>query len=81
MSRMKNGSPALSSRFICLKCKKNNLVGAGIQRGKQREKYHVKDLFCINCKERTKNIEVRYKDDENDIFAYGMQIRKNYYKQ
>ena len=59
---MRMGNPQKASRFICCKCKQMNRVGEGIQRKYGREKGHVKDLYCLNCDEVTKNVEVRYCD-------------------
>lgn len=57
------------SRFICLQCECENHVGEYIQRPIQREKYHIKDLYCIYCKDTTKNIEVRSCDTYEKVQA------------
>ena len=62
MCRLKYGNPKKKSRFICLKHCGENLVGLGIQRSKQRERKHIKDLYCLQCGEVVKNLEVRYCD-------------------
>lgn len=80
--KWKNGNPKKSSRFICLHCLEENRVGLGIQRrGKQREKDHIKDLFCINCNTVTKNLEVRYCDDFTEEVIRAMEIQNDYYSE
>ena len=80
MSRYKNGNPKRSSRFICLCCLQENLIGQGIQRiNGQREKNHKKNLYCVICNKRTVNLEVRNMDDFNDKMMYAKKIRSNYY--
>lgn len=74
----------MSSRFICLKCMQLNPCGSGIQRGgHQREKYHIKDLMCLHCKdiEATKNIEIRWCDTYDDVYKKAMEIRNDYYEE
>lgn len=77
------GNPKKKSRFICCKCMKENLVGAGIQRGgHQREKNHVKDLLCLNspCNgETTKNLEIRYCDDFLEMLSKVPELHTKYY--
>ena len=80
---MNIGNPKRASQFICLKCMKINQLGSGIQRGgHQREKYHIKDLLCLTCKdmETTKNIEIRWCDNYEDVYEKAMEIRSNYYE-
>lgn len=48
MRRRRSNKPKRKSRFICIRCMKENMVGSGIQRSNQREKEHIKDLTCIN---------------------------------
>ena len=80
MSRYKNGNPKYKSRFICMKCMKENQIGTGIQRTHgQREKAHIKDLYCLNCKEITKSYEVRYMDDIDEAWECAEEIRSQYY--
>lgn len=60
------GNPKKKSRFFCLHCMKENYLASGIQRKKQREKWHIKDITCLNqgCQGMiTKNLEIRYCDD------------------
>ncbi len=82
MCRCKMGNPKKKSRFICLKCCKENLVGIGIQRSNQREKGHIKDLTCINrgCDgEITKNLEVRYCDNFHEMMLKAEELHREYY--
>ena len=61
-----------------------NPCGSGIQRGgHQREKYHIKDLMCLNCKDEdiTKNIEVRWCDNYDEIYKKAVEIRSRYYQE
>ena len=34
---------------FCIRCEKQNHILDGIQRIKQREKYHIKDCLCLTC--------------------------------
>lgn len=80
--RYKNGDPKKASRFICLRCLQENKIGLGIQRrGKQREKNHVKSMWCIHCQEfdATYNLEVRYCDTFDDKMKQAVKIRSKYY--
>ena len=52
----------------------------GIQRGNQREKGHVKDLYCLQCGEVTKNLEVRYCDDLNEMMIEAEKLHNQYYE-
>ncbi len=80
MSRYKNGNPKKQSRFICLHCLKENMIGTGLQRlDRQREKGHVKSLYCLNCRSITYNQEVRYCDNYDELYIHAKQIRNNYY--
>ena len=80
MCRYKNGNPKKASQFLCLHCMKINELGTGIQRGgRQREKYHVKDLLCLNCNATTKNLEIRWCDQYEEIYEKAMEIRSEYY--
>ena len=61
---------------------KENHVGDGIQRGgKQREKNHIKDLVCICTKLEctTKNLEVRYCDNFQEMMNKAIELRPKYY--
>lgn len=79
MKQCKYGNPKRQSRFICLKCLTENQMG-GLQRTDgQREKGHVKNLTCIKCNERTKNLEVRYCDWFTEMMEYTREIHGRYY--
>lgn len=78
--KWKNGNPKKASRFICLHCLQENRVGLGIQRrGKQRENNHIKSIWCLNCNEVTKNLEVRYCDNFDIKLETAQEIRNQYY--
>lgn len=79
MCRRRNGNPKMKSRFICLNCGKENMIGNGIQRGNQREKHHVKNLFCLNCGRTTQNVEVRYCDNYAEVLEIVPELREEYY--
>lgn len=82
MCRCKNGNPKRQSRFICCKCLKENFVGVGIQRSNQREKGHIKNITCINpgCNGIvTKNIEVRYCDNFQEMINKAEKLHVTYY--
>lgn len=79
---MNMGNPKRSSRWICLRCMKENMVGDGLQRGgHQREKGHIKNLICLCTKlnDRTKNLEVRWCDSFNERMEYAKEIQKEFY--
>lgn len=61
----RNGHPERSSKFICLRCLRENQVGGGIPRQNTKEKDHVKDIICLctHLEMKTKNLEVRWCDD------------------
>ena len=67
MCRCRMGNPKKMSRFICLKCLQIGIPG--IQRKSQREKYHIKDLFCTYCKQETKHIEIRHCDWIDEVMS------------
>lgn len=53
---------------------------SGIQRGgKQREKFHIKDLLCIRCCSSTKNMEIRWCDTYEEIYEKALQVKERYY--
>ena len=77
MCRCRMGNPKKMSRFICLKCLQIGIPG--IQRKSQREKYHVKDLFCTYCKQETKHIEIRHCDYLPDIMKKAIRKHNELY--
>ena len=80
MCRCKMGNPKKMSRFICLKHCGENHVLDGLQRGgHQREKKHIKDAFCIECQDITKNIEVRYCDSFDEMMQKAKELHREYY--
>lgn len=81
MSRGKYGNPKTASRFICCKHLGENFIGQGIQRGsRQREKYHIKDLFCMQCACVTKCIECRWCDDYENVMEQADKLHKEIYE-
>lgn len=54
-------------------------VGYWHTKKQQREKEHIKDLFCLHCSCITKNIEVRYCDSYDEIYEFAQKKRENYY--
>lgn len=79
MCRYKMGNPKKQSQFICLKHLGINHLGDGIQRNKQREKGHVKDLHCPVCKETVKCLEVRYCDWLEEMMNKAKDLHLEYY--
>ena len=74
------GNPKKMSRFICLKHCGENHVLDGLQRGgHQREKKHIKDAFCIECQDITKNLEVRYCDSFDEMMQKAEELHREYY--
>jgi len=71
------GNPKKTSSFICLKCLQIGI--SGIQRKSQREKFHVKDLFCYNCQTETKHIEIRHCDWLEEIKDKAKDLHIEYY--
>lgn len=55
------------SSFICTNCKKE---GIPLPRhiGSQRQKEHLKNMYCIHCKEKHNHIEIR-ECDRNELYA------------
>ena len=81
MCRCRSGNENKSSRFICLRCLKQNYVGAGIQRPNTKEIDHVKNLscLCVRMKDKTKNLEVRWCDDFKERMERATEIQNKYY--
>ena len=81
MCRCRMGNPKKMSRFICLKHCGENHVLDGLQRGgHQREKKHIKDAFCIECQDITKNLEVRYCDSFDEMMQKAEELHREYYE-
>lgn len=78
MSRYKNGNPKRQSRFICLQCLQENRLAQGIQRKSQREKFHIKDLYCLSCRKICKCVEVRYCDSFDEVMDKAKELSKIY---
>lgn len=54
------------SEMYCKEC--NSIATVPRKKNKQREKGHVKDLWCIHCKAITKHTERRVMDHEKPDF-------------
>lgn len=80
-SNCKNGNAKKSSRFICLRCLKENCVGQGILRPNTKEKDHIKNLrcLCVHMEYKTKNLEVRWCDDFKERMNKAKEIRHKFY--
>lgn len=48
------------SEFYCSSC--GSMTPLPRLRGQQREKYHVKDLWCFKCRDTTAHTEKRFCD-------------------
>lgn len=48
------------SNFMCTECE--FIIPLPRRREKQREKGHIKDIYCPNCKTKRKFREIRYVD-------------------
>ena len=79
MCRCRMGNPKKQSQFICLKHLGINHLGDGIQRSKQREKEHIKDLYCTVCKETVKNLEIRHCDWLEEMMDKAEKLHIEYY--
>ena len=77
--KYKNGNPKRASRFICLSHVGINEIGNGIQRSHQREKGHIKDLYCLKCQSVTKNLEIRWCDGLDEMMEYAEELHIEYY--
>lgn len=77
----RSGNPDHSSRFICLRCLKENKVGDGIPRPNLREKNHIKDLTCLctGLIYKTENLEVRYCDSFDERMERAKEIQCKHY--
>ena len=73
------GNPKKKSYFYCLKHLGINHLGDGIQRGNQREKGHIKDLYCPQCREAVKCIEIRHCDWIEEIKERAEKLHKEIY--
>ena len=65
MCKQKLGNLKKTSRFICLSCGK--VILDGVQRARQREHLHIKDLYCYCEKKDVKSVEVRWCDTESEV--------------
>lgn len=80
MGRAKVFNGKLNSQFICLKCLRSDGLPNGILRlHNMKGKNHIKDLYCVHCREVTKCLEVRSNDYLPDMLGYAHIKRRNYY--
>lgn len=80
MSKIRYGNPKKRSEFICLKCLRKGI--AGIQRGgKQREKGHIKDLYCPFCNDTVPHLELRYCDYLDDVMERAKELHKEIFEE
>lgn len=47
--------------------------------GRQREKHHIKDIFCLECNSIEKCLEVRYCDELTEEMNRAEKLHKKYY--
>ena len=76
--RMRN--PKKKSYFYCLKHLGINHLGDGIQRGNQRQKGHIKDLYCPQCREIVKCLEIRHCDWFEEIKERAEKLHIEFYE-
>ena len=64
----------IEHQFYCIKCGKRGIPLAR-KRGAQREKYHRKKLFCLNCQQEVNHVECRNQEEIDQFkiwFEEGM---------
>lgn len=71
-----NGHPKRASSFICLSCGK--IIMEGIQRPKQQEYLHIKDLYCAFENKDVKAVEIRWCDDKDEIIQHISELKREY---
>lgn len=59
---MAGGKKMITSEFCCCRCGAKGMPIARKQ-SKQREKGHLKKLWCIHCKDEVNHVEIRPFDD------------------
>lgn len=74
------GNPKKKSSFVCLRCKRKDGTIDGIQRlHGQREKMHVKDMYCCHCKMEIKALEIRYNDYLPELEEVIEELHEEFY--
>ncbi len=63
--------PTYSSDLICSTC--GSIMTISRCTSRSREKYHIKDMYCINCKKTTKFIEL----GNADIIKKELEFKDN----
>lgn len=61
----------VKSELICFEC--GNIMPIPRQIRRQRNKYHIKDMFCFKCDNITKHIELR----DGDIVKKELEFKEN----
>lgn len=79
MCRCRFGNPKKKSQFYCLKHLGINHLGDGIQRTRQRERWHIKDLYCPVCNDTVKCLEIRHCDWLEEIKDKAEKLHVEYY--
>lgn len=74
------GKSVRKSYFICLSHLGINHVGDGIQRRSQREKFHIKTLYCLECDDVVECMEVRYCDYFPEIMEKAEKLHNEIYE-
>lgn len=67
-----------TSTFYCLRC--GNKVPLPRKKGKIREKHHLKQIYCIKCKEDINHLEVREFDFDFDYDDFMNKIEEGFFK-
>jgi hypothetical protein len=61
--------------FYCTECGQKGIPLCRTSKN-IREKFHIKDLYCINCKTITKHIETRFCDSEEEVLIELSKYKK-----
>jgi hypothetical protein len=64
------------SSFYCTQC--TNKISLPRKQSRQREKNHLKNIYCIKCKEEVNHYEVRSCDHDFvfDVFAKNVALKE-----
>lgn len=69
--------PTVEHDFYCINCGKKGMPLAR-KTGKQKEKFHRKKLYCLNCKTEVNHIECR---NQEEIETFKMNFALGLYKE
>lgn len=64
------------SDFYCLNC--GSRLTLSRKTNSQREKYHIKDIFCCKCNDTTPHIEVRANDYAEEVLGYYKEHKEEF---